>query len=126
MFDLDFFKRVNDTYGHPVGDLCLKEVANLSLPQLRKTDLLARYGGEEFLVVLPETTRPQAKEAAEKLRANIDRTEFILGPHSLRLTISLGVAEVKDSDRDPETVLKRSDRALYEAKNGGRNRVEVG
>ncbi|HKJ87223.1 MAG TPA: sensor domain-containing diguanylate cyclase, partial [Gammaproteobacteria bacterium] len=120
MFDLDHFKRINDTYGHPTGDQVLCRVADLIQERLRQTDILARWGGEEFLALLPGTGLSGARELAEDLRQAVDDGEIISG---IRATISLGVAELRTGE-SRTTLLKRVDDALYSAKEGGRNRVE--
>ena len=125
MIDLDHFKKVNDTFGHPAGDAVLKELVNRLSPLLRKTDLLARYGGEEFVALMPETTGSNAFEVAQKLRQAIEVTEFLHRGRDVPVTISLGVAQVQDKDPDPSSVLARADKALYKAKKGGRNTVKM-
>ncbi len=126
MLDVDHFKKVNDTYGHQVGDACLREIVNRIKPVLRRNDLLARYGGEEFVVLLPEVEAAQGREVAEKIRREIDLTEFMVRGKGLPVTISLGVSQVRPDDAGRNDVVDRADRALYAAKEGGRNRVEVG
>ncbi|MBU1741923.1 MAG: diguanylate cyclase [Proteobacteria bacterium] len=125
MFDVDHFKRVNDTYGHPIGDRCLREIIERVKPLLRRTDLVARYGGEEFIVILPETEKQQGAVAAEKLRSTIEATEFLVQGQRFPVTISLGVAEAGPLDFGPEDLVRRADKALYQAKEAGRNRVAV-
>lgn len=127
MIDLDFFKEVNDRYGHPVGDIVLRTVAQLLLLSLRKTDLLARYGGEEFAVLLPETPLAGAMVIAERIRQTIDQKPILAEGFPLQVSISVGVAtHSEESDASPELLLKRADLALYRAKALGRNRVEAG
>jgi diguanylate cyclase (GGDEF)-like protein len=126
ILDVDHFKSVNDRYGHAVGDLCLKEIIVRVQPVLRESDFLARFGGEEFVVLLPETERKGAVEAAEKLRQSIEKTEFLHRGDKVAITISLGVTQVTADDQTPESLFTRVDRALYRAKNEGRNRVAYG
>lgn len=118
MFDIDHFKRVNDRYGHDVGDKVLKAIAEVIQRSLRKSDTLSRYGGEEFVVLAPEADLKQAKAIAEKLR-------LAIGSHSFRgvgrLTCSFGVCEFRGDN--PDGLVKRADAALYKAKQRGRNRV---
>ncbi|MFH7325158.1 diguanylate cyclase [Desulfurivibrio sp. C05AmB] len=121
MYDLDFFKRVNDTFGHDVGDYVLQEVAGLVKKNLRRVDVVARWGGEEFMVLMPETSLATAGGVTEKLR------QIIAGHHFAnvgKLTASFGVT-VFDPQDDLDGLLKRVDDLLYRAKEQGRNRVEI-
>lgn len=127
--DLDFFKYYNDTYGHQEGDDCLKQVAAAASRVLKRPgDLLARYGGEEFVVILPETSIAGAAEVAEAIRKAIERCNI---PHSAspvapHVTVSVGVAGGRVTQEDkPSDFVARADKALYEAKHSGRNRVKV-
>lgn len=126
LLDIDHFKSLNDNYGHPFGDLCLVEAAGLIRDCIKRPpDVAARYGGEEFVVLLPQTDREGAVQVAECLRAafNVKRIED--GPHSVVMTISIGVSSTVPPDRDGhEKLLKRADELLYRAKQNGRNRVE--
>jgi PAS domain S-box/diguanylate cyclase (GGDEF) domain len=119
MFDIDFFKHINDSYGHDVGDKVLKTIANIVSSNIRATDILARYGGEEFVIISPETTLEDAKALAEKLRKE---TESFLFEEGFSITCSFGVTSLNQEDTK-ETILKRVDEALYKAKREGRNRV---
>ncbi|MBI3202135.1 MAG: GGDEF domain-containing protein [Myxococcales bacterium] len=119
-FDVDHFKRVNDTYGHDVGDRVLRHVARLATACCRREDLAGRAGGEEFLVVLPATDEAQAAVVAERLRARLAATPVRGTEH--RVTASFGVAERAPGEA-LDSLLQRADRALYAAKDGGRNRV---
>ncbi len=121
IFDIDHFKKINDTYGHKVGDEVLKELANIIKKNIRKTDFAARWGGEEFVILAPETNLEGAKKLAEKLRQAVENHKF---PTVGKVTISLGVAQL-EPDEKPEDFIVRADMALYKAKEGGRNRVEV-
>lgn len=122
MMDIDFFKRINDGFGHDVGDQVLQQSAQILQHQLRRTDFIARIGGEEFLVILPETGLEGALQLAEKLRqAMADHSFPVVGA----VTISLGVALVNADDQSAEPVLKRADQALYRSKQQGRNRVSA-
>lgn len=123
VFDIDHFKTVNDKYGHDGGDIALKTVANIGNQALRRGDRVGRIGGEEFLVVLPGTEHKSAMEIAERLRRSVEVTEFDKLLSGLRLTISLGVSEWNAGHESIDALVKRADKALYEAKNGGRNRV---
>ncbi|MEA1938612.1 MAG: PleD family two-component system response regulator [Pseudomonadota bacterium] len=125
MLDIDFFKTVNDTYGHDIGDEVLKELARRIGNNMRTSDLVARYGGEEFVVILPDTNRDSALAIAERLRCSIADVPFQISADvsSLDLTISIGVAEAASNGVTGLKVLKRADQALYDAKHAGRNRV---
>jgi diguanylate cyclase (GGDEF)-like protein len=123
--DLDNFKRINDTLGHAVGDACLKAVVDNAHRELRQADTLGRWGGEEFLVVLDGAYATHATAVAERIRGNVEfRCREVEG-QPVRLTVSIGVAEVTPADRNASAVVARADRALYEAKRRGRNRVVV-
>jgi two-component system chemotaxis response regulator CheY len=124
LFDLDGFKAVNDTDGHQAGDTVLRAVAAALATQIRSGDTLYRYGGEEFLVLLPEQTLDSAVHAAERLRAAVEALRL---PHPAGgvVTISGGVAGLGAAQRAPDELLELADQALYRAKEGGRNRVEV-
>ncbi|MCB9957760.1 MAG: PleD family two-component system response regulator [Rhodospirillaceae bacterium] len=128
MFDIDFFKRTNDTYGHQAGDEVLKEVAQRVSRNLRHFDMVARYGGEEFVVIMPDAAPEAAAMVAERLRLRIDNEAFQLSDPSLpdiHVTISLGVAATDDAEYSPDALIKRADECLYEAKHNGRNCVVV-
>ncbi len=125
LIDADKFKRINDRYGHAIGDRCLQEIIKRTKPLLRKNDMLARYGGEEFVVVMPETDTDGARLAAEKIRQTIEKIEFIYKNEKVRVTVSIGVSTVSDGDQKQEQVFERSDMAVYKAKENGRNQVMV-
>lgn len=122
MFDLDHFKRVNDTHGHAVGDALLRAVTHVVEKQLRAADHLARWGGEEFLVIAPELGDRRAVQVAERMRDQISQLH-IPGHRQMSQTASFGVAFYRAGDT-PHGLVQRADEALYAAKNGGRNRVE--
>lgn len=121
ILDIDFFKSVNDKYGHLEGDRVLINFANILKSQTRKTDFVGRWGGEEFLIICPNTNINQAQSAANKLRKKIEDFDFEL---DLNITASFGVTSYKQND-DIDDMLKRADTVLYYCKNAGRNRVEV-
>jgi diguanylate cyclase (GGDEF)-like protein len=125
MLDIDFFKRVNDTYGHDFGDKVLIAVAKACKKQLRKTDLLARFGGEEFCFLFPETDINAAALIAERIRSVISKLKFDSEKNRFSVTVSVGVSKLLDSNDNMEKLLKRSDDSLYKAKENGRNRVVV-
>lgn len=126
IFDVDDFKQVNDTFGHLVGDRVLKHIPELVKPEIRSHDTLARYGGEEFVIMLPQTPQAGAILAAEKIRRKVAEAVFS-GVEGRNITLSLGVASLTtDIDRESHELLARADRALYEAKSQGKNRVVFG
>jgi diguanylate cyclase (GGDEF)-like protein len=123
IFDGDRFKRVNDTYGHPVGDQILQHLSRVARSVLRGYDVLARYGGEEFIAMLPDATGSQALLLAERLRKMIEQRPFITDDgQSIRVTISVGVAQAK-APYEKKDIISHADQALYRAKDSGRNRV---
>ncbi len=122
MFDIDHFKQVNDTYGHLAGDHVLKEVAQLALSRLRPDDVVARYGGEEFAVVLPETKRAGAGHIAELLREKIAEAAFEFEGEAMRVTVSLGVAQLR-SNAELNEFIGEADAQMFRAKKAGRDRV---
>lgn len=126
LFDIDHFKKVNDSFGHHAGDQVLIQISQVLKKQFRSADMLARYGGEEFIAVLPETGTKQAVvigtralNAVRKAVVQMDAAQ------TLSVTVSIGVSEIRTEDTSYEELLKRCDRALYEAKNSGRNRLCV-
>jgi diguanylate cyclase (GGDEF)-like protein len=116
MLDLDFFKKVNDSYGHQAGDTVLKVFTQVAQQELRRIDYFGRFGGEEFLLIMAETNMDGAQVKAERLRANVDK--------NLVQTVSIGLAEYRPGE-SIENLLQRADRAMYRAKSNGRNRVEI-
>jgi len=122
MADIDHFKEVNDTHGHKAGDRVLKDVAAILSDALRMPDKVGRYGGEEFLMILPHTTLTQGRKIADRIRASVSKWDFDLGAKKIHLTISIGLCQFK-SGEDLEQFLSHADKALYEAKKGGRNLV---
>jgi two-component system cell cycle response regulator len=123
--DIDHFKGVNDTHGHDIGDIVLKEFATRLKRTVRGMDLACRLGGEEFVVIMPDTDLDQACQAAERIRSQIASETFDIGKSRplLRVTASVGVAALERAEDSAETILKRADQALYTAKRNGRNRV---
>ena len=125
LFDIDHFKRFNDVYGHATGDQVLKTVADLLKKEVRQSDYTFRFGGEEFLLLLPDTDAKRAFIAAEKIRRSVESTKLVSeNGESLHVTISGGVAAFSES-RGLERTIQAADKALYRAKNAGRNRIET-
>ena len=131
LIDVDRFKRINDTHGHPVGDVVLKGLARVIAKTVRATDIVARYGGEEIIVLAPSTPWKTARSLAERLRVKIETASFPVPDQAgrkigaLRVTVSIGVACFGPDVRDARMLIRRADEALYEAKGAGRNRVAV-
>jgi len=118
ILDIDHFKKVNDTFGHQVGDEVLAQLAQLLKNQARSLDIVARYGGEEFVVILPETDQNEAKAIAEQLRQAVEQAKWQTG----RITVSVGIATAIKTDNET-TILQRADKALYASKENGRNQI---
>ena len=123
MFDIDHFKTVNDTYGHPCGDYILKEVANAALQTFRKTDTVFRFGGEEFVVILTETDIKQSEIPLERFRKTIETLDLTYQNQQINITVSIGACQLDQSIGNKEEFLQKADNALYDAKNSGRNKV---
>jgi diguanylate cyclase (GGDEF)-like protein len=127
LFDVDHFKNVNDSFGHPAGDAVLKGIARFVSDMVRASDIVARYGGEEFAVILPETRSREAVILAERMRRGIEAMEVGVGDEVINVTVSLGICTyLGEETSDPKGVLIESaDQALYAAKRNGRNRLMV-
>lgn len=125
LLDIDDFKRINDTLGHPIGDEVLIQLSVIMESDRRKSDAIGRYGGEEFIVVMPHTARQDAVSMAERLREKISRYKFTVLPSSFPLTVSIGVASLTGTMRNTGDLLKSADTALYTAKARGKNCVEA-
>jgi len=123
MFDIDHFKKLNDTYGHPAGDAAIRSTAQVLVRHLRKGDQAARYGGEEFAAILPAADEKGAAQLADRVREAIEAARPVFEGARLNVTVSLGVAVWPDDAKDDEGLIAAADRALYAAKQGGRNRV---
>ena len=123
--DLDFFKRINDSYGHAAGDAVLAQVAGVMRQMTRRPDVLGRTGGEEFMLLLPDTGIDEAMALAERLRERVEHTPMRFEWREIAITVSIGASELRATDPGPETALMRADRALYIAKHEGRNRVRM-
>ncbi|GBO56456.1 diguanylate cyclase/phosphodiesterasewith PAS/PAC sensor [Pseudanabaena sp. lw0831] len=122
LIDVDFFKRVNDVYGHDGGDMVLIHLAQILQTKMRKADSASRWGGEEFLILLPDTTLDQAHELAERLRSYVETNPT---PSNIQITISLGIAVIRQHGNSVESLITAADHALYAAKKNGRNLVAI-
>ena len=125
MLDADHFKLINDRYGHPAGDEVLRHLARLLTAQLRPDDFLARYGGEEFALVLDGLKLPEALVVAERLRRLVEAGSVAVDSHCIQYTVSMGVASTDECGYDLTRLIGSSDRAMYQAKAAGRNRVSA-
>ncbi|MBN2695691.1 GGDEF domain-containing protein [bacterium] len=123
MFDIDFFKKINDTYGHLTGDYVLKKMSQVIRDSIRREEIFARYGGEEFAIIMPETPKKSAVTLAEKVRQLIETTIFSFEGHVVPVTISLGVADLNKSISSALELIAFADKNLYKAKHSGRNCV---
>jgi diguanylate cyclase len=121
LLDIDFFKKVNDNYGHDAGDIVLQQVAIILTNMLRSGDFIFRYGGEEIIILLVEVDLPTAQATAERIRKTIEQTNILLANQTtIHITVSIGSA-MFEGHPDYEYLIKRADNALYQAKNNGRN-----
>src|SRR5690606_5829512 len=124
MIDIDHFKKVNDSYGHPMGDRVIKSLALFLKQRLRKSDHIGRYGGEEFAVILPDTDAATAARVLDEIRQRFSEIHYPAQPQDLRCTFSCGIAQLR-ATTDASSLSQQADTALYQAKNGGRNQVAV-
>jgi diguanylate cyclase (GGDEF)-like protein len=124
LIDLDHFKKVNDTYGHNVGDEVLRRTADLLRDNMRAMDILGRFGGEEFILLLPDTGIDLAVTICERLLKDLSATDIDIGDSKIRITATAGITQLLPSDNDINSIIRRADAALYKGKQGGRNRVE--
>lgn len=125
IFDIDHFKKINDTYGHQAGDEVIRQVSGVTRDCARDSDCVGRYGGEEFTVILPHTDKAGAEIFAERLRKQVEALAVTHEEHTIRFTISLGVAEIDKRYGDEVHWLEAADQALYQSKHGGRNQVSL-
>ncbi|GAB6078788.1 GGDEF domain-containing protein [Hydrogenobaculum acidophilum] len=125
LFDIDDFKKINDTYGHTVGDRVIRELGRVVLENIRKSDMAFRWGGEEFLIMFTHTHMNKAKLACEKLLNKIRNIEIKEGENTIKFTVSMGITELKEEDDSIEQAIDRADKALYSAKRSGKNRIEI-
>jgi diguanylate cyclase (GGDEF)-like protein len=125
MIDVDFFKRINDTWGHSAGDEILKRLAQYLQLGVREGDIVCRYGGEEFLLLLPRIALEIAFQRAERLRRDFADSALQWGEAQIQATLSIGLASFPDHAQTPQVLIEQADAALYRAKRSGRNRTEV-
>jgi len=124
MMDIDHFKKINDVYGHAVGDLVLQSMVECAEKSVRISDMMFRYGGEEFVIVLPETDEPGVLRLAKRIRRRVEKLETRIKNHLIKMTISIGITTLEESD-DDKTFVARADAALYKAKRDGRNCIRI-
>jgi diguanylate cyclase (GGDEF)-like protein len=125
MIDIDHFKKVNDTYGHPAGDEVIKALAGIIKKATRETDVAGRYGGEEFAIMLPDTPVANVEFVSERIRRLVEKCTVVYDEIDISFTISIGIAGFKQTHADSTQWLDSADKALYQAKESGRNRVIV-
>lgn len=126
MIDIDYFKSINDTYGHMMGDVVIREISALLTDTVRTGDIIGRYGGEEFSIVLTEVTSEQVLDICDRIRKNVEQHIFEVNGNSIKVTVSIGVCIKKSqSTASKNDIIKIADKALYEAKKSGRNKCEM-
>ena len=125
LLDLDYFKNVNDTYGHQAGDYVLKEIGSYIKKTVRKSDIIFRYGGEEILAILPETSQERAVVPFERIRKFIENNEFVYNGNVIKMTVSAGIVDTSQQSNDLNELVEYADKAMYKAKQLGRNRIEL-
>jgi len=126
MIDIDWFKKLNDGYGHEAGNAVLKELARVIKECIRDVDIFARYGGEEFVVILPQTPSDEARRIGERIRSQVAATVIDIGPKgTVKITVSIGVSSYPENGRSEEELVSVADQALYKAKGSGKNLVCV-
>ena len=124
MMDIDHFKKINDKYGHAVGDYALQALVECAEKSVRISDLMFRYGGEEFVIVLPETDEPGVLRLAKRIRRRVEKLETRIQGQIIPMTVSIGITTLQESD-DDKTFVGRADEALYKAKRDGRNCIRI-
>ena len=119
MIDVDEFKKYNDVFGHPQGDIVLRQLAGILISNVRESDIVARYGGEEFVIALPNTTLHEAAKIAETIRETVENTQF----NGRKVTVSVGIMLCTNGNTSMEAIISGADERLYRAKKAGRNKV---
>lgn len=125
IFDIDHFKKINDTYGHTGGDIALKGISDIANEYVRSNDILGRIGGEEFLVILPNTSSKQAYDIAERIRQGIEKADITLGDEIVNISASFGISQLTQNQPNFNQIFHEADIALYQAKNSGRNCITL-
>ena len=125
LIDIDFFKKINDTYGHQAGDFMLKEITSIIKKMLRKSDIIFRYGGEEVLIILPETNKEKSFVPLERIRKLIEKTDFKYKDTIIKTSVSIGITDTKQETLTLEMLIEQADKAMYHAKQTGRNKVII-
>ncbi len=125
MLDADYFKTINDRYGHAMGDQALLTICKMCKKSLRGSDFIGRMGGEEFAICCPETDMEAVCQIAERIRHGIEETDIALNNQTCNVSVSIGVTAMMDSDQGIDQILQRADKLLYQAKNNGRNRIQA-
>jgi len=125
LFDIDYFKKFNDTYGHQAGDFVIKNIAKLFKTAMRRQDITIRYGGEEYIALCPDIDITELFELSENLRKTIENSEFLYETQKLQVTISGGIAVFPDDADDVLSLVKIADERLYFSKKNGRNRISI-
>ena len=125
MLDADYFKTINDRYGHAMGDQALLTICKMCKKSLRGSDFIGRMGGEEFAICCPETDMEAVCQIAERIRHGIEETDIVLNNQTCNVSVSIGVTAMMDSDQGIDQILQRADKLLYQAKNNGRNRIQA-
>ncbi|MBK8618755.1 MAG: GGDEF domain-containing protein [Anaerolineales bacterium] len=128
MFDIDYFKKVNDTFGHAAGDQILQRVTQVARAELRSADVIGRYGGEEFVVILPMTNAQQAYPLAERIRAGVAAMRVSTEKGEAAVTLSIGIVDMRQTEKinSIEELISRADKVMYNAKQAGRNQTKIG
>jgi diguanylate cyclase (GGDEF)-like protein len=127
MIDLDYFKNINDSFGHPTGDAVLQKIAKVMSACIRATDIVARYGGEEFAIIMPETDLKNAAISGERLRKTVEEMDVLADDFIIKTTVSIGVVTYMPGEKEckKSKILNAADKALYNSKKGGKNKLSI-